>query len=99
MTTNGRNGSNGGGDGADFDDSDGPTVVIVSRDFLAGSLGRAATALFGAGGVCLDARAMVTSGSNAAAVADLIEELDDLQHIIAGMVRALQRLEFDKEIP
>lgn len=93
------NGSGSGGDPGDLrhDPGDGPTVVIVSRDFVIGSLGRTANALFGAGGVCLDARALVTKGQGSTAIPDLIEELGDLRDVLAGMIRALERLEFEEE--
>jgi hypothetical protein len=90
----GGNGHGGGGSGDDFGGREETTVVEVSRDFLIGSLGRAASALFGAGGVCLNARAMVTAGGSEAAVAELIDDLGDLESIIAGMKRALERMEF-----
>ncbi len=86
------NGTNGHGHG--FDEDEEPTVVLVSRDFLVGSLGRAAAALHGAGDVCLDARALVTSGGGETAIRELIEELEDLASIVSGMARALDRLEF-----
>lgn len=96
------NGSGGGGGGVrygetGFDDSEEPTVVVVPRSFLIGSLGRAASALHGAGDVCLDSRALVTAGAGAAALADLIEELEDLATIVEGMARALKRLTFEEE--
>lgn len=97
MSGNEHDGDN--GNGSDLGEHEEPTVVIVSRDFLIGSLGRAATALYGAGDVCLDARALVTSGAGEPAIQDLIEELEDLQHIIEGMCRALRRLEFKEEQP
>ncbi len=84
------------GNGHDFGDEE-PTVVIVSRDFLIGSLGRASHAFFGAGGVCLDARARITQGQGSAVVADLVEDLRDTRDIIDGMIRALERLEFEDE--
>lgn len=90
-------GGDGGGDGPGFDEDEEPTVVIVSRDFLIGSLGRTASALHGAGDVCLDARGLVTSGAGAPALRDLIEKLHDLADITAGMARALERLDFEKE--
>lgn len=80
-----------------FDESEEPTVVTVPRSFLIGSLGRAASALHGAGDVCLDSRALVTAGAGAAALADLIEELEDLATIVEGMARALKRLTFEEE--
>jgi len=89
---NGRDNGNGLDDGDDE-----PTVVIVSRDFLIGSLGRASAALYAAGDVCLDARGLVTAGAGAQAVAELIEKLKDLSDITAGMARALERLEFQEE--
>lgn len=98
----GRGGPSGNGSDGDVDDEFGredETVVVVSRDFLIGSLGRASTALYGAGGVCLDARALVTAGAGAPALRDLIEELNDLASIISGMARALERLHFEEETP
>lgn len=86
-------GGDGGGD--DRFGREEPTVVVVPRSFLIGSLGRAASALHGAGDVCLDARALVTQGAGASAIGDLIEELTDLASVIAGMARALQRIEFE----
>jgi hypothetical protein len=81
----------------DFDDGDDPTVVIVPRDFVIGSLGRAADALLSAGGICLDARALVTAGKEKTAIPDLIDEMKDLRDILAGLVRALERLEFEDD--
>ncbi len=85
------------GNGHDFGDEE-PTVVIVSRDFLIGSLGRAAAALHAAGDCCLDARGLVTANASSAAIEELIEKLHDLSDITAGMARALENLEF-KETP
>ncbi len=95
---NGAGNGNGRGYDDDFAAPEEPTVVIVSRDFLIGALGRAASALHGAGDVCLDARGLVTAGANAEAIEELIEKLHDLSDITAGMARALEKLEF-KETP
>jgi hypothetical protein len=95
--SDGPGGGDGGGGGDGFGGREEPTVVEVSRDFLIGSLGRAASALYGAGDVCLEARRMVTAGAGKHAVADLIEKLTDLRDTLGGMARALERLEFSEE--
>jgi hypothetical protein len=93
-----RPGDAGGSDGLD-DDGDGPTKVLVSRHFLIGSLGRTAHALYGAGDVCLSARALVTQGAGKAALHDLKEELADLRDILSGTIRALERIEIEETTP
>jgi hypothetical protein len=78
-----------------FGDNEELTPVAVPRKFLVGSLGRTADSLYRAGDVGLEARRLVTAGAGKAALRALKEELTDLREILAGVIRALDRVEIE----
>jgi hypothetical protein len=75
------------------------TVVLVSRDYLIGALGRSADALLRAGDVGLEARRLVTAGAGTVVLIDLKEHVQDLRKTLAGLLRALDRVILEETPP
>lgn len=88
--------NNNGDPNGSFGGSEEPTPIAVPRRFLIGSIGRTADALYRAGDVGLEARRLVTAGAGKDALGALREELIDLREILAGTIRAIERVQIEE---